>query len=253
MPMPGRVNGFARGGPHHLATSLTRARADFDLPVGGGDDALVVLDDDHGVAGVDETLQLRHQLVDVGGMKARGRLVEDVERTAPLLLLKLGGELDPLRLAARKLRRGLAEAKVSEADVAQQRERLQHRRLLGEELARGLDGEAQDPDALAGCLQALEIGLGELLQADRQAAPGDGLLDDVRMPDELIADRRADKVASIRIEALLHEQIDLAEVHDPEVGSKAARFPFACGMPRRWLHCGPWPLCRCRCRLLPAA
>jgi hypothetical protein len=36
------------------------------------------------------------------------------------------------------------------------------------------------------------------------------------MPDELIADRRADKVASIRIEALLREQIDLAEVHDPE-------------------------------------
>ena len=144
MPMPGRVNGFARGGPHHLATSLTRARADFDLPVGGGDDALVVLDDDHGVAGVDETLQLGHQFVDVGGMKARRRLVEDVERAAALLLLQLGGELDPLRLAARELGRGLAEAEVAEPDVAQHGERLQYRRLIAEELARGLHGQAED-------------------------------------------------------------------------------------------------------------
>ena len=88
-----------------------------------GDDAHVVLDDDHGVAGVDQPVELRHQLLDVGRVQAGRRLVEDVERVAALRALQLGRELDALRLAAGQLGRGLAEAQVAEADLAQHVER----------------------------------------------------------------------------------------------------------------------------------
>ena len=79
---------------------------------------MLVLDHDHGVAGVDQAVQLRHQLVDVGRMQAGGRLVEHVERVAALRALQLGGELDALRLAARQLGGGLAQPQVAQADVA---------------------------------------------------------------------------------------------------------------------------------------
>ena len=69
--------------------------------------------------GVDEPVQLRHEPVDVGGMQAGGRLVEDVQRVAALGALQLGRELDALRFAAGQLRRRLAEAQVAEADLPQ--------------------------------------------------------------------------------------------------------------------------------------
>ena len=108
-----------------------------------GDHAHVVLDDDDGVAGVDQAVELRHQLLDVGGMQAGRRLVEDVERVAALRALQLGRELDALRLAAGELGRRLAEPQVAEADLAQHVERAAHVRLVGEELARRVDGHAQ--------------------------------------------------------------------------------------------------------------
>jgi hypothetical protein len=79
----------------------------------------VVLDHEHGVAGVDEPLQHLEQLLDVGEVEAGRRLVEDVERLAGRDLRQLGGELHPLRLAARERRRRLAELDVVEADVVQ--------------------------------------------------------------------------------------------------------------------------------------
>jgi hypothetical protein len=50
-------------------------------------------------------------------VQAGGGLVEDVERVAALGALELGGELDALRLAARELGGGLAEAQVAEAHL----------------------------------------------------------------------------------------------------------------------------------------
>ena len=62
------------------AAFLARAGPDVDHPVRAGDHAHVVLDDDHGVAGVDQPVELTDQLLDVGRMQTGRRLVEDVER-----------------------------------------------------------------------------------------------------------------------------------------------------------------------------
>ncbi len=119
---------------HHLPTRLTGAGPHVDDPVAGGDDAHVVLDDDHRVAGVDEPVELRQQLLDVGGMQPGRRLVEHVERVAALRALQLGRELDPLRLAARQLGRRLAQAQIAEAHCrAPASSGARTRRLVGEE------------------------------------------------------------------------------------------------------------------------
>src|ERR1041385_5141815 len=97
-----------------LAAGVAAFGAEVDDPVGALDDVEVVLDDDDGVAGVDEALQDAEQVLDVVHVQARRRLVEDVERAPGAALGQLGGQLDALRLAAAELGRGLAEADVAD-------------------------------------------------------------------------------------------------------------------------------------------
>ncbi len=85
----------------------------------GGDRVEVVLDQDDGVAGVDQPVQLAQQQGDVGRVQAGRRLVEQVERVAAPGPLQLGRQLDALRLAAAELGRRLAEPQVAQPDVAQ--------------------------------------------------------------------------------------------------------------------------------------
>ncbi len=125
------------------AALVAGAGADVDHPVARRDHAHVVLDHDHGVAGVDQAVELRHQLLDVGRVQAGGGLVEHVQRVAALRALQLGRQLDALRLAARQLGRRLAEPQVAEADLAQHVERAPHVRLVGEELAGRVDRHAR--------------------------------------------------------------------------------------------------------------
>jgi len=63
----------------------------------------MVLDDDHRLAGVDEPVEQVEQLLDVGEVKAGGRLVEDVDAA---LLPRVGSQLEPLPLAAGQRREG---------------------------------------------------------------------------------------------------------------------------------------------------
>ena len=100
-------------------------------PVGALDHVEVVLDHDHAVACVHEPLEHLQQPLDVGEVQPGGRLVEDVEGPAGGHLRELGGELDPLRLAARQRRRRLAEADIAEPDGV---ERLQPPADLGDVL-----------------------------------------------------------------------------------------------------------------------
>ena len=72
--------------------------------VGGADRALVVLDDDHRVAEVAQPLERRDQLRVVALVQADRGLVEDVE-DADEARADLGGQADPLRLAAGQRRR----------------------------------------------------------------------------------------------------------------------------------------------------
>ncbi len=47
--------------------------------------------------------------------------------------------------------------------------------------------------------------------------PHDGLLDGVRVRGDLVSDRRPDKIGAVGVEALLHQQIDMAEVDESDV------------------------------------
>ena len=92
------------------------ARAEVDDPVGVRHDRLVVLDDDHRVAGVDQPVEQAEQLVDVGQVQAGGGLVQHVVGG---LLGHVDGQLEPLAFAAGQRGQRLAEAEVAEADVDQ--------------------------------------------------------------------------------------------------------------------------------------
>ena len=62
------------------------------------------------------------ELLDVGEMQARRRLVQDIERAPRAGLRELAGELHPLRLAAGELRGRLAERDVAQAHVHERAE-----------------------------------------------------------------------------------------------------------------------------------
>ena len=106
-----------------LAAVLAGARADVDHPVGDPDGVLVVLDDDEGVAQVAEPDQRLDQPVVVALVQADRRLVEDVEH-ADQPGTDLGGEPDPLRLAAGQRAGGPVQREVVQADVEQEPEPL---------------------------------------------------------------------------------------------------------------------------------
>ena len=75
-----------------------------------------MLDDEHGVAKIDETLENIEELPNVVEVEARGGLIENVESAAGLALGKFTGQFDALGLAAGKGGGGLAERDIAEAD-----------------------------------------------------------------------------------------------------------------------------------------
>ena len=106
-----RLRSTLRRGPcgDHVAAVLAGSRPHVDEPVGAAHHLLVVLDDEHRVAEVAQRLERPDQAVVVALVQADRRLVEDVEH-ADELRADLGGETQPLRLAARerRARRGRA-------------------------------------------------------------------------------------------------------------------------------------------------
>jgi hypothetical protein len=133
------------GGP--VATivppSVPGAGAEIDDPVGTGNDVEVVLDHHDRVPGIDEPVQLAQQQLDVARVKPGRRLVEQVERVTATAALKLGRELDALRLAAGQLGCRLAESQVAQPDLAQRLEAAHRRRHVREEPCRLIDGHAE--------------------------------------------------------------------------------------------------------------
>src|SRR6186997_1495044 len=73
-------DGFRSPLRDYPASGRAAFRSQVDDVVRGFDDVEVVLDDHDGVALIDELVEHVEQLVRVGEMEARGRLVEDVER-----------------------------------------------------------------------------------------------------------------------------------------------------------------------------
>src|SRR5258708_151875 len=84
------------------AAAFAAFGAEVDDPVGLLDDVEVVLDDEHGVAEIDEALQDVEEFSNVVEMQAGGGLVENVKRAAGLAFGKLASEFDALRFAAGK-------------------------------------------------------------------------------------------------------------------------------------------------------
>ncbi len=106
-----------------------------------------MLDDEDGLAGIGELVELRVEQRDIGGVEARGGLVQDVDSVAATGVagaLELGGELDALGLAAGELRGALAEAQVAEADGLEGGECAGDGRFLGEDRGGVVDGERED-------------------------------------------------------------------------------------------------------------
>ena len=109
------------------AAVVAGARAEVDDPVGVRHHGLVVLDDDHRLARVDDPVEQAEQLLDVGEVQAGGRLVEDVDAA---LVSKVRGQLEPLALAAGQRGQRLADREVAEPDVGEPVEDLVRGRHL---------------------------------------------------------------------------------------------------------------------------
>ena len=62
-----------------LAAVFASFGAEIEDPIGGFDDFEVMLDDEQGVAGVDELLENGEEALDIREVKAGGGLVEDEE------------------------------------------------------------------------------------------------------------------------------------------------------------------------------
>ena len=117
----GGVGGYLLGGAlrDYEASSAAAFGAEVEEVIDGLEDVEVVLDDDDGVAAVNELLEDAEKNLDVLGVEAGGWLVEDVEGLAGGFLGELGGKLHALALAAGKRDGRLTEGYVAETDVKQ--------------------------------------------------------------------------------------------------------------------------------------
>ena len=110
-----RVDGTLEDDLAALAAGLG---ADFDDMVGRADHGFVVLDDDHGVAGVRQRPDDADQAVDVARVQADAGLVEHKEgvdqRSA-----EARGEVDAFDFASAQRARGAVEGEIAEADLLQ--------------------------------------------------------------------------------------------------------------------------------------
>jgi hypothetical protein len=80
-------------------------------------------------------------------------------------------------------------------------------------------GKAEDVDVqhFAGPPRRFEIRASAGSQTEVQAFAGRGLLDDVGVTLELIANRRSDEIGAVRIKSVPHHQIDVAQVDIAEI------------------------------------
>ena len=106
-----------------LSPVLARPRPHVDEPVGRPHHLLVVLDDEHGVAEVAESLERPDQPPVVALVEPDRGLVEDVEH-ADELRPDLRREPEPLRLAAGERPCRAVEVEVADPDVVEERQPL---------------------------------------------------------------------------------------------------------------------------------
>src|SRR5436190_8739087 len=144
----------------HLATAAATFGAHVDDMVGHFDDVQVMLDDQHGVAVIDQAVEHMDQLFNILEVKALCRLVEYVEGPPGVAFAQLAGELDALRLPAAERGAALPQGHIAQADVHQGAQLHAELRDIGENAQRFLHGHRQhirDALALVTDLQGLPV------------------------------------------------------------------------------------------------
>ena len=101
-----RIAAFHRGDllrrtdGHHVAALVAAFRAQVDDMIRGFDHIQIMLNDQHGISRVHKLLQHLNKLVDIGGMKARSGLVQNIDGPACRNSGQLRSQLHPLSFAA---------------------------------------------------------------------------------------------------------------------------------------------------------
>ena len=90
---------FWASGGDDGTTVVAALGTEVDEVVGGFDNVHIMLDDDYGIASVDQTMQDYEQAFDIGEVQAGSRLIEYVERLTGIGSAELGGELEALSFA----------------------------------------------------------------------------------------------------------------------------------------------------------
>lgn len=108
--------GGRSGGDEGTAVDAT-SRAEFDHPIGGGDDIQMVFDDQHRVASIAQSGESGEQAVHVTEVQAGGRFIEEIQGVRGLRAGQFDCQFEPLRLAAGQRVGGLAELEVAEAEI----------------------------------------------------------------------------------------------------------------------------------------
>jgi hypothetical protein len=135
---------FGRAAVEELAAAVATAGAEFDEPVGLGNDVEVVFDDDHGVAGVNKAVEEVEEAGDIVAVEADAGFFEEVEGFAGVGAGEFGDEFEALGFAAGEGGGALAKGEVAEAGVAQEAEGAMKGGVGGEEVAGFFDGHGKD-------------------------------------------------------------------------------------------------------------
>jgi hypothetical protein len=72
-------------------------------------------------------------------------------------------------------------------------------------------------ELLAGCAHFFELVPIEQPKSEIERVPRYSLVDDARLPRDLVANCGADEIGSIGVKSLINEKIDLPEINVPEV------------------------------------
>ncbi len=137
-----------------LAACLAALGAQLDQPVAGADHIEVVLDQDDGVARIQQLGKGAHQLGDVVEVQAGGGLVEHEERALARELLarlagllrgldQVAGQLQALRLTAGQRRHRLTQLHIVQPHIGQRLQRAHHVHVLREQTHRFGHGQLQ--------------------------------------------------------------------------------------------------------------
>src|SRR5204863_990507 len=116
-------------GYDNFAAGVSALGTEIDHMIGGLDYVEVMLDQKHGMSGIDETVQGLQQSLDVGEMQAGCRLIEDIHGVlGSLQFAQFRCYLDALGFASGKSGGRLAECQVSQAEVVEHFDLLADRR-----------------------------------------------------------------------------------------------------------------------------